>query len=1303
MATNTDLAPDDVQTSDPNRMSSEPVPDNAALQHLQPHEKEILEQQLSIEDVSVGFFGLYRYASVLDLLVLAISTIAAIAGGAAIPLMTVIFGRLAGTFQEFAVREVSPRAREDLRHNVRTLTIDLLYLAIATFIVIYVCTVGFIYVGENISRAIRQQYLRAILRQNIAFFDKLGTGEITTRITADMNLVQDAISQKMALTITALSTFITAFIVVMVYYWKLGLISINSVIVMVAVMGIASRFAIKYRKQALEIYGLGATTAEEVISSIRNTIAFGTQQKHVKQYDGYLDAAEKWGKKAETVMGFSIGGMMGVIMWNYGLNFWVGSKFLVDGEITLAKIVTIIYSTVLGAFYLGFIAPNMQAFAAGLAAASKIFATIDRKSPLDYSLEEGTKLGPLTKGSLEFQNVKLIYPSRPDVVVLEDFSLHVPEGKTTALVGPSGSGKSSIISLIERFYSPVGGKILLDGYDISSLNLRWLRKQISLVSQEPVLFGTTTVLGNIKHGLIGTMYEGFTEEEQLGLVIKAAKMACAHDFIMSLPDGYNTSVGERGHLLSGGQRQRISIARAVVGDPKILLLDEATSALDTKSEAIVQQALEAAAKGRTTIVIAHRLSTIKSADNIVVMGNGRILEQGTHNELLERRGSYQALVEAQKFLEDREDRVSIFGQDASTLVSVESIDKPASPINMKPDPLQLVATKTPNIISSSEKVEQKDKYSLWSSIKLVASFNKPDAWWMALGLICSVLAGGGTPTAVVFFANCIEALSKPPFQYNSLRSDVNFWCRMYLWLGIVQFILHCIHGYAFGKCSERLVHRSRYRIFQTILRQDVAFFEENSTGALTSFLSTQPTSLAGISGVTLGTLLTLTTTLVASIVVSISVGWKLGLVCTSTVPILLGCGFLRFAVLVKMEAATMSAYKSSADYACESTSAIRTVASLGREDEVWKEYHKQLAAQAAKTLKSSLWASSLYAASQSLPFLCTALGFWYGGNLVSSNEYTLFQFFLCFTEITFGAQTAGTIFSRAPDMGKARDAANNLQVLFDKEPAVDTWSNTGTPIQNVKGEIEFQDVRFKYASRTDYALKGLTFSVMPGQFVALVGASGCGKSTTISLLERFYEPTSGVVKLDGEDISKLNINQYRSFLSLVSQEPTLYHGTIRDNILLGGNNDDFPEEEIVKVCKDSNIYDFILSLPDGFNTIVGSKGSLLSGGQKQRIAIARALLRNPKILLLDEATSALDSESERVVQDALDAAARGRTTIAVAHRLSTIQKADIIYMLGQGHIVEYGTHSELMRSKGKYYELVNLQGLGKTPLEPVQE
>lgn len=520
---------------------------------------------------------------------------------------------------------------------------------------------------------------------------------------------------------------------------------------------------------------------------------------------------------------------------------------------------------------------------------------------------------------------------------------------------------------------------------------------------------------------------------------------------------------------------------------------------------------------------------------------------------------------------------------------------------------------------------------------------------------------------------------------------------MYLMLAWVMFLSYSVQGSIFALCSERLIHRVRDQAFRSMLRQDIEFFDldENSAGALTSFLSTETTHVAGLSGATLGTLLMVSTTLVASITLALSLGWKLGLVCIATIPILVGCGFFRFWMLSHYQRRAKKAYSSSASYASEAITAIRTVASLTREEDVISHYRTSIAIQARSSLISVLKSSLLYAASQSLMFLAFALGFWYGGTLIAKYEYDLFTFFVVFSSVIFGAQSAGTVFSFAPDMGKAAESARTLKTLFDSKPTIDTWSTSGEELDAVDGTVEFRDVHFRYPTRPDQpVLRGLNLTVSPGQYVALVGPSGCGKSTTIALLERFYDPLSGGVYIDGKEISGLNVNDYRKHIALVSQEPTLYQGTIRENILLGAAAD-VTDEQVEYACKEANIFDFILSLPDGFNTVVGSKGALLSGGQKQRIAIARALIRDPKILLLDEATSALDSESEHVVQAALDKAAKGRTTIAVAHRLSTIQKADIIYVFDQGRIVEQGTHPELMKKNGRYAELVNLQSLEK--------
>ncbi|CAG8972233.1 hypothetical protein HYALB_00001631 [Hymenoscyphus albidus] len=1289
--------------------------DQDVYAHLPPAEARILRKQVEIPVVKSGIKALYRYATLNDYLIIAVSAICAIAAGAALPLMTVVFGNLAGEFNGYFAGTIT---RAAFSNTISNMVLYFVYIGIAEFVTIYISTVGFIYTGEHISGKIRWHYLEACMRQNIGFFDKLGSGEITTRITADTNLVQDGISEKVGLTLNALATFFTAFVIGFIKSWKLTLILSSTVLAITVVMGSGSRFIVKYSKQSLESYALGGSIAEEVISSIRNAVAFGTQDKLARQYDRHLATAEKYGYKVKFALAIMVGGMFMLIYLNYGLAFWQGSRFLVVNEIGLSAILTILMSIMIGAFALGNVAPNVQAFTTSVSAAVKIFNTIDRVSPLDPSSDAGETIENV-QGTIELKNIKHIYPSRPEVVVMQDVSLLIPAGKKTALVGASGSGKSTIVGLVERFYDPVGGNVYLDGRDVSTLNLRWLRQQISLVSQEPTLFGTT-IYENIRHGLIGTKFEHEKPEKQRELVIEAAKMANAHDFISGLPEGYETNVGERGFLLSGGQKQRIAIARAMVSDPKILLLDEATSALDTKSEGVVQAALEVAAAGRTTITIAHRLSTIRDADNIVVMTQGRIVEQGTHNDLLALQGSYFNLIEAQKIAQSEDLSSDEAGSEAldakyeelvrhQSTKSVQYIEDPDDKnIAKKPDRTQSAQSKSSLALQGRTTTEDKED-SLWTLIKLIASFNQTELTWMLVGLFFSIICGGGNPVQAVFFAKEIISLSTPlvsprtgapiPGAVSQIRSDVNFWSLMYLMLAIVQFIAFCGQGIAFAYCSEKLIHRVRDRAFRTMLRQDIEYFDrdENTAGALTSFLSTQTTHVAGLSGVTLGTLLTVITTLVAAIAISTAIAWKLALVCISTIPVLLGCGFFRFWLLAKFQQNAKKAYENSASFACEATSAIRTVASLTREQDVLKQYVDSLDAQAKKSLRSVLQSSLLYAASQSLMFACVALGFWYGGNRIADYEYSMFQFFVCFSAVIFGAQSAGTIFSFAPDMGKAKQAAQELKILFDRQPKIDTWSTDGDRLEHAEGHIEFRDVHFRYPTRPEQpVLRGLNLSVAPGQYIALVGASGCGKSTTIALLERFYDPLVGGIYLDGKEISSLHINDYRSHIALVSQEPTLYQGTIRENVLLGADRQDVPDSEIEHACREANIYDFIMSLPDGFGTVVGSKGSMLSGGQKQRVAIARALLRDPKVLLLDEATSALDSESEHVVQAALDKAAKGRTTIAVAHRLSTIQKADIIYVFDLGRIVEHGTHAELMKKGGRYSELVNLQNLGKT-------
>lgn len=430
------------------------------------------------------------------------------------------------------------------------------------------------------------------------------------------------------------------------------------------------------------------------------------------------------------------------------------------------------------------------------------------------------------------------------------------------------------------------------------------------------------------------------------------------------------------------------------------------------------------------------------------------------------------------------------------------------------------------------------------------------------------------------FAKILTALSNPPPQ---LRHSVDFWSGMYVMMAGVAFISWTAQGFAFARSTEKLVTRAKDKCFRSILQQDVSFFdnEHYGTGTLMSILEASSGNLKSLSGTIIGSVLTFLSTIVTGIVLSIIIGWKLALVCTATIPVVAACGWIRLQMLAVFDAKVRQSGRASAAYANEAISNIKTVASLGLEQHILDRYNETLAQQASESLRVILSASALYAASQSAAFLCAALAFWYGGTLIADGEYTLFQFYICFVTLISGSQIAGSIFSYAPDASKAMHAGYELQSLYQSEPKINVTSDKGGESNREKcyGHIELCDVSFRYPSRRNQlVLDGICLNIYPGQFVAIVGPSGSGKSTIISLLERFYDPDGGQIMLDGQDISKLDVFQYRQCLSLVSQEATLYSGTIRENLVMG-LGPDVTDEAVVEACKHANIYEFVSSLP----------------------------------------------------------------------------------------------------------------------------
>nr|XP_035969036.1 ATP-binding cassette sub-family B member 5 isoform X2 [Halichoerus grypus] len=854
------------------------------------------------------------------------------------------------------------------------------------------------------------------------------------------------------------------------------------------------------------------------------------------------------------------------------------------------------------------------------------------------------------------------------LAILKDLNLKIQSGETVALVGPSGSGKSTTIQLLQRLYDPDNGFITVDGNDIKTLNVHHYREHIGVVSQEPVLF-ETTINNNIKYGR-----DGVTDEE----IEKAAKEANAYDFIMAFPNRFNTLVGEKGAQMSGGQKQRIAIARALVRNPKILILDEATSALDTESESVVQAALEKASKGRTTIVIAHRLSTIRSADLIVTMKDGMVVEKGTHTELIAKQGLYYSLAMSQDIKKADEQMESMSTEKSINSVPLCSMNSIKSDLPDKSEEsIQYKETSLPEV-------------SLFKIFKLIKSE------WLSvvLGTLAAVLNGTVHPVFSIIFAKIITMFENN--DKTTLKHDAEIYSMIFVILGVICFVSYFIQGLFYGRAGEILTMRLRHLAFKAMLYQDISWFDdkENSTGALTTILAIDIAQIQGATGSRVGVLTQNATNMGLSIIISFIYGWEMTLLILSIAPVLALTGMIETTAMTGFANKDKQELKHAGKIATEAVENIRTIVSLTREKAFEQAYEETLQMQHRNTLKKAQIFGSCYAFSHAFVYFAYAVGFRFGAYLIQAGRVTPEGMFIVFTAIAYGAMAIGETLVLAPEYSRAKSGAAHLFALLEKKPTIDSYSQEGKKPDTCEGNIEFREVSFFYPCRQDVLiLCGLSLSIEKGKTVAFVGSSGCGKSTSIHLLQRFYDPVQGQVLFDGVDAKELNVQWLRSQIAIVSQEPVLFNCSIADNIAYGDNSRVVPLDEIKEVANAANIHSFIEGLPEKYNTQVGLKGTLLSGGQKQRLAIARALLRKPKILLLDEATSALDNESEKVVQYALNKARKGRTCLVVAHRLSTIQNADLIVVLHNGKIKEQGTHQELLRNRDMYFKLVNIQSV----------
>lgn len=1230
------------------------------------------------------YIRIFQFADRTDWILNFIALISSIAAGATLPLMTIIFGQSITNFNSFSAGESTPGSFQGV---IDDLVLWYIYLFIARFALSYITTVAITVSATRTVRALRQGFLSHTLRQEIWHFDKQSNGATATQVTTNGNRINQGIAEKLTFAIQSLSMFFSSFIVALAVQWKLTLITMSIIPVIFIVTGICIAIDAVQEARITKTYSQAASLAEEAFSSIKTIQAFWAYSKMSDQYNDFLEAAHKEGNKKSPNYAILFSTEYFCVYSGIALSFWQGFRMYQSGEIESAGTVfTVVLSITIAATSISTLAPQITAFTNASAAASELFRVMDKPSLLD-PLADGGAMSATCRGQIEVRGVNFAYPTRPDTLVAKNLSIDLPAGKTTALVGASGCGKSTLVGLLERWYSPRSGQILLDGLDVSQYNTKWLRSQIGLVQQEPVLF-RGSVYSNVINGMSDEQRKTLSDGKKLELVQLACVSANAHEFIESLPQGYFTEVGERAGMLSGGQRQRIAIARAIIKDPKILLLDEATSALDPKAERVVQDALDKVSVDRTTLIIAHKLATVKNADSIAVISAGQVVEQGTHEELIVAGGHYAGLVNAQDLGAEKEEQEMEEEEKKNALHPILSLKRTNSYALEETD----VKPKTGTL-----------GYGLMRCIIIMLGEQKSLYPLLAFSGLACLVAGATFPGQALLYSRLLAVFLLPP---EEAKSQANFYALMFFVLALGNLVAYAIIGWICNVIGQVTTHRYRLEMFNTVLRQDMDFFDlpENSSGALTSRCSTLPTQLQELISANLLLIFIVLVNIVSSSVLALAYGWKLGLVVIfGGLPPLLGAGYLRIRLETRMDAFSSERFSSSAALASEAVIAIRTVASLTMESLVLEQYNAMLDGIVVQTIKSTLWIMILFALSQSMDFLVMALGFWYGSTLLASGEYTTSQFYIIFIGVLFAGQAAAQFFGYSTSITNATGAANYILWLRTLRPTMQDQpsnSNIGPSSDEKSGAIQAIDLSFSYKQRASArVLRNLNLHIPSGGYVALVGPSGCGKSTIIALLERFYDPTTGTLSLDNTDIKSFSPRLYRRNIALVQQEPTLYQGSVRDNIAIGlssaeaGSRYTATDSQLESALRAANAYDFVSSLPSGLDTPCGQRGLQFSGGQRQRLSLARALIRQPRLLLLDEATSALDTESERIVQGALDAAKEGRTTVAVAHRLSTIRGADCIYVFSGGRVVESGTHTELLARRGVYWQMCRAQSL----------
>lgn len=1280
----------------------------------------------------------------------AVAFLLAILAAAAIPAVDYVYGVWT---QQIASSQPSAEA---IRAASRQAGYIIFSAGAAQLVMTWASLYAFMLASEILTCRLRDAFVASVLAQDVDWFTSHGEGQICTIASSHMDNIRVAFGEKMLHISSGVGVLLGSTILGFLRAPSIAGVLFPIIPITMLAFAILGKLNEKVSRPAAQLEGRIANFVEQVLTSLPvvQSFSIGTILLDRLQETLFNLLARKSNQRA-IIRAFELSSVYAVMMWNYSVFFAWGAHQIAAGHTQVGPATTAFWSFINCFFTMANIVPHLGALVNAFSSLRTLRDIIEHEPSIDPRDQRGYNVNTATFQHISaccfrLEDVSFAYPTRPDVLALSHVTLDIEYNKLVAFVGPSGSGKSTLLSLLLREYDIVprrkpcdsdlekaadlehAGRLLFAGCDLREYNITAYRSQLAVVSQQLHLF-SGSVLDNVAAGLSTqqlaamdspvhvrelTSHEQHRDARVRDEAVAALKKAQAWEFVARLPQGIDTCIaGGSTNVLSGGQKQRLALARALIRKPKILFLDEATSALDSSTEESIRLVIQEEQRQRsmTCCVVAHRLSTVRQADKIIVFVNGRITDQGTHEDLMngERKDdTYRSMVLRQmQCFGDGPSTQTGLGQEAlDAKLSNSSMDaRSTSTQSMKSEQLKLhphlpAVAEIPTLddVNHAAVPPQAGSAIIGEASDLqrpLASREIFSALWMrisdlklrfAIGCTAALVASAVFPAGGYLTGKGVAALAGDDTA--AVQSQGYFWALMLFVMGIADAFLYTTQGFLLESASSCVCRTFQLDSLRRLASQSlstVALMGEDG-GSLASAVVHHAAQVSIGIGTVLGNVLLSTGNFLGSVVLAFALSWRATIVTFAPILLVLAANYLSVTQLQRAESAFTSRTERCTKFLSEIILGIRTIATLGRQEVCLQAFMEKSRLESTSIRPPLFWGSFGFAIGQSFMVLPSALVFYWVGLLYAGNKIELDAIYAVFELQLITGFAAARLTAFVPDIGRALMSLRTICGWLTR-PIFSTDTLAVTPVDEYfeLADIQFDNVTFEYPQRSGVqVLKNVSLGVVKGSTVAFVGTSGSGKSTALALLSRFYDPSKGKVLMHDHDLRSLNLDSVRERTALVSQDAVLFQGTIRWNVAIGASpRQEVGELEIRAACRQADAMEFIDGLPEGLDTDIGLKGSLLSGGQRQRLCIARALIREPELLLLDEASSALDAASEAAVQNALAQSPYRRTTIIVAHRLASIRHVDCIFVFEDGKVVEKGSPAELVARESRFREV----------------